>query len=66
MLISAVTTQGVTFTTDPFWQTGQYLLYEDPYLSTTTPLQYNITYDSAFDTANVGMPSKAGVVIAGI
>jgi hypothetical protein len=66
LFISAVTTQVVTFTTDPFWQTGQYLLYDDPYLNITTPLLYNITYDAAFDTANVGTPSKAGVAIAGI
>jgi hypothetical protein len=29
-------------------------------------VEYNITYDTAFDTNLSGMPREAGVVIAGI
>jgi len=65
-VLVACSCQGVTFRSDPYWQTGQYILYDEPYLSTVGPLNYNITFDVAINSTNVGVPVDAGVAIAGI
>jgi hypothetical protein len=63
LMMGIVITQGVNFSTYVHWQTGQYILYDQPYLAITAPSLYNITYDTPFAA---GTAASAGVVIAGI